>query len=211
MTHNRLAGLALIAGSSAGLVTMALHPTGGDVVTNAAQGGRNVMAVGTHALAIGAIPVLVGGLLTLTRRLETHAGAWFALVAYVFASVSVLIAATASGLITPALMSNYAKADEATRAIIHSQSYYTHMINQAFAKIFVVMSAAAIMLWSVAMRGNNAFGNALRVYGPVAGTAMILGVLSGHLQLEIHGFGAVMIAQGVWMVWTGVALMRMRE
>jgi hypothetical protein len=211
MTHNRAAGLALIAGSAAGLVTMAFHPTGTDVVADATAGGHNFLAVGTHALAIGAIPLQLTGVLTLTRRLERNSGVWFAFIAYALASVAVMIAASASGLITPALMSNYAKADAATREIIHSQSYFAHVVNQAFAKIYVVMGGAALVLWSNAMRSEQGFGRALAMYGIVVGSVMILGVISGHLQLEIHGFGAVIIALGVWMSWVGVVLMRARE
>lgn len=207
MTSQRAAGIALIAGSLAGLVTMALHPTGRDVVGNAQSGGHNMLAVGVHALAIGAIPVLVSGLLALSARLSKQSMlGWPAFVCYALASVAVMIAAAASGLIVPSLMHGYAEADATLREVIHQQTHFAGAINQAFAKIFTVFSGTAILLWSLAMRRTDSFGVRLPVFGLLAGVATIAGVLSGHLQLDIHGFGTVMLAQGIWLVWTGIAM-----
>ena len=44
MSTNRNAAIALVTGSLAGLVTMALHPTGRDVVHNASAGMSNTDA-----------------------------------------------------------------------------------------------------------------------------------------------------------------------
>jgi hypothetical protein len=209
-TRHRTAGAALIAGALAGLVTMAFHPTGQDVVSNATSGGHNVLAVGVHVLAMAGVPVLVAGLLALTallaRTRESLAYAGFVL--YVMASVAVLIAAVASGLISPSLAAGLADADDATRAIIHSQMHYTGDVNQAFAKVYVVASAAAILLWSVAMLRTPVFSRLLAWWGILVGVLLALGMASGHLTLGIHGFGLVMLAQATWLVATGVQLMR---
>jgi hypothetical protein len=45
-------------------------------------------------------------------------------------------------------------------------------------------------------------------YGLVVATVALLALLSGHLRLDIHGFGAVVLAQGVWLVLVGLELMR---
>lgn len=40
--------------------------------------------------------------------------------------------------------------------------------------------------------------------------AIVLGVLAGHLRLDVHGFGLIVLAQGVWLIGTGVLLWRAR-
>ena len=84
MTRNTAAGSALIIGSLSGLVTMGLHPTGQQVVATAASGAHNVLAVGVHALAIAALPMLIAGLLALTVLLgrERESLAYSAFILY---------------------------------------------------------------------------------------------------------------------------------
>ena len=71
-----------------------------------------------------------------------------------------------------------------------------------------MLGSAAILLWSIAMRRTTEFTRALAWFGILAAVALMLGVASGHLQLDIHGFGAVMLSQAIWLCWTGVMLMR---
>ena len=209
-TRNRSAGIAIVVASLAGLVTMALHPNGADAIGNATTGGHNVLAIAVHALAIAAIPVLVSGMLVLTVRLARISDvAWVAFVTYAIAAVSILVAATASGLISPALLANYETADEPTRAIIRSQLHFAGEINQAFAKVFVMLSAAAIALWSLVMRRSAEFGVRLVTLGFVIAALLSVGVASGHLTLNVHGFGAVAVAEAIWMCWSALTLMRL--
>jgi hypothetical protein len=42
------------------------------------------------------------------------------------------------------------------------------------------------------------------------GALVLLAVVIGHLRLDVHGFGAVVIAQGIWMITVGVLLARSR-
>jgi hypothetical protein len=49
------------------------------------------------------------------------------------------------------------------------------------------------------------YGRALGLTGLVVGAAAALATLAG-LQMDIHGFGAIVLGHGVWMIWTGVRL-----
>ena len=40
-----------------------------------------------------------------------------------------------------------------------------------------------------------------------AGILPLVGVLSGHLRLDVHGFGAVLLLQAVWGVVAGRAML----
>jgi hypothetical protein len=36
-------------------------------------------------------------------------------------------------------------------------------------------------------------------------------MLSGHVRLNVHGFGIVILAEALWLVWVGILLCRNDE
>lgn len=159
MTRHTAAGWALIIGTLAGLLTMATHPTGRDVIVNAASGGHNILAMAGHGLAIAAQPLLLAGLLALTALLARRHErlAYTAFIAYAFGAMAIIVAAIASGFILPALVVDLANANDTLRDVIHAQMHFANVINQSFAKVSVVASCTAILLWSIAMWRSQPF------------------------------------------------------
>jgi hypothetical protein len=49
------------------------------------------------------------------------------------------------------------------------------------------------------------------VLGAIIGTLALLAVVIGHLRLDVHGFGAVVLSQGIWFITIGVLLARARN
>ena len=209
MSTDAKAGLALIVGTIAGLVTMSLHPTGHDALANAARGGHNALATAVHLLALAAQPLMLLGALALTLRLlaqrELAVGAY---VVYALATVAVMVAAAASGLIAPNVLAHYAAAQGPARDAMMAGLHYTGLINQAFVKVYVAFASVAIILWSAAMLRGGGFSRALAVYGVALSAVLLGGLLAGHLRMNVHGFGVVVVGQGLWMTWTGVLLWR---
>ncbi|HEY4216805.1 MAG TPA: hypothetical protein VGM67_06680 [Gemmatimonadaceae bacterium] len=210
MTTDRKAGWALIAGSVAGLVTMAMHPTAAGILNGARGAGVLLLNVAVHSLAIGAMPLLLLGLLWLTVTLWKERDlAVAAYVVYALATVAIMIAAAASGFVATTLLTRILDADAAARPALNNMLYYTGQINQAFAKISTVLTALSIICWSVAMR-RCGFPRELSTYGIIVPIAICAALGSGHLTLGVHGYGLVALAQSVWMIWTGVLLLRRR-
>lgn len=209
MTTDRSAALALVAGSLAGLVVMALHPTGGEVSRDAAGGGAMVLVQAVHWLGIVAQPLLLAGTLVITMRLYVRRDV--AVAAYIFfalASVAILIAAAASGLVSPGVLGGMHDSGAGSAMSMENALHYTFLLNQAFARIYVVLGAIAIALWSWAMLKGRELPRALAVYGLVLGAVLVIGLASGHLTLGIHGFGLVILGQSGWMTWAAGALWR---
>src|SRR5208283_6183209 len=69
MTDDRMSGLALIASSVAGIITMSLHPTGHDLFVPGQLDSVIRVLVAVHALALVSLPVCFLGALGLSRRL----------------------------------------------------------------------------------------------------------------------------------------------
>jgi hypothetical protein len=212
MSTDRTAALAIIIGSVAGLVTMALHPTGGDVARNALGGTPNILAGAVHWLGLLAQALVLAGTLALTLRLRVRRDV--AVGGYVFfalASVAVTVAAVASGIVAPGVLRGLGEADGTQRALMMSALAYTRLLNRAFAAVYVVCSGVAILLWSGAILAGRELTRALAVCGVVLGTALVLGLASGHLRLGVHDFGVIVLSIGGWLSWAAVQLWRSAE
>lgn len=212
MTNDRMGGLALIAGSVAGIITMSQHPTAEDLFAPGQLAPMARMLIAVHALALVSLPVLFLGALVLWRRLGSGDGFAIAgLVLYAFATVAVMNAAVFDGLVTASIARQIAAGTPTASEGWRIAFQYNGHLNQAFARVFVVASAAAIVLWSVAIIRNSALARALGWYGCVLGPITVFAVFPGHLRLDPHGFGLIVLGQAVWFISAGAQLCRVRK
>lgn len=207
MRETRTGGWAMILGAAMGLVTMAFHPTGHETMADFQR--MAPISVAAHALALLAIPVAFFGAMALAERLAASpALARFALVTYGMAQGAVMIAAVASGILSTMLMARLLGATGAEAEAAQTLLRFSGLLNNAFAMVFVAASSLAIGLWSVAMWRTRAFPRWLAVLGLAVGGVLVAITLIGRLRLDVHHFGMVVIAQAVWLVSTGVVLVR---
>jgi hypothetical protein len=198
----------MIVGMVGSLVVMALHPTGGDVVAAAEMGGRDAMARGIHALAIGLQPLLFAGYLGLALSLPHRDTAVLGVVAYGLGTCAVMMAAVLSGLVITPLLEGTVGADDTTRRMLEAQIRLAFSMNQSLTKVFVALAGVAIGCWSVAMRGDARFPALLRVLGIGVAVVGVGGIVTGRIALDIMGFGMVVLVQAAWTCWAAVSLAR---
>ncbi|CAN5867749.1 hypothetical protein BH23GEM9_BH23GEM9_29470 [soil metagenome] len=204
---HRSAAFALILGPIAGLTAIAFHPTGQDVLRSAAAGTYNVRTAAVHSLALAAQLLVLAGTLALALRLRVRRD--LSLAAYIIfaaASFAVIIAGVASGFLAPGVLRGYAEADEPTRAVMLNALHYTGRINRTFAQVGATLSGIAILLWSVAMLLGRELSQSLAIFGTLLGVALALGIVTGYWQVNLLGFGIVVLAQGIWFVWVATLL-----
>ena len=82
------------------------------------------------------------------------------------------------------------------------------LLNQAFAKVFVAASSCAVIFWSVCLLQSGRFAQSIGVIGCVVGAVSLAGLFSGHLRLNVHGFGLFILGQSVWSILLGALLCR---
>ncbi len=133
-----------------------------------------------------------------------------ALVIYGFGLVAIMAAATMSGLVTPGILRKMI-AQNPSSDQWHALAEYTHMINQAFAKIGAVASCVAIVLWSALMVKSGALSRAVGLYGLFIGIVTAIAIVTGTLDLELHGFRLITFTQAIWFIAIGILLWRDRE
>jgi uncharacterized membrane protein YvlD (DUF360 family) len=207
----RIDGVALALGTFAMLVTMAAHPRGGSgqsLRDGESLSRAGVAAVVSHSIGIAALPLLLVGFWGLSRRLGWEsAPVRLAFAAYALATAAVLNAAVMSGFVaTGVAMSIRPETAEVAKAVAALYAY-TFVLNQGFAKVYVVASSAAIVLWS--LRGIRLGGGwrAAGIFGLLAGAVPAAGVLASALPLNVHGFGIVVLVQAAWTLWIATRLM----
>jgi len=208
MTDDRKSGIALIAGSVGGIITMAMHPVASPGSLTPGQVARLMSLSGAvHALAMVSIFLLFLGACGLTRRIAASDRiAFAAIVAFGFACVAMLIAPAVSGFIVPNLMQAMARDLPANGHQWEMIIYSIFQINQAFASIYSVAASLAVILWSVSALRNRGFGRGVAIYGCIIAPLVILAIGSGHVRLDVHGMAAVWLGQAIWFILVGSQL-----
>src|SRR5437868_3464726 len=210
MTDDKKGGIALIAASFGGILTMGLHPTLRDLFAPGKLPPMALLLVAVHALSVVSMPVLFLGALALSRRLASPDRlALAALVVYGFALAAVLVAAVVDGFVVPSLarqiMTTAPPATEGWRIAL----YYNGLLNQSFARVFLVASSTSIVLWSVSILRSRTLSPSVAIYGLLVGPAVILAVVSG-LRLDPHGAGLLILGQSLWFIVVGTLLWRFK-
>lgn len=189
------------------ILTMAFHPSGR--ISPAELDGMIRKLILVHGLALSCVPILFLGSWGLSRRVATPSRLGLVgLTFYTFALIAVMNAAVADGLVTPRVLERIvASAGSQTAIDTWSMfSRYTFIWNQAFAQVYVVASSVAILVWSGAIWQSRKLPRGLAVYGCILGAVTLLALFSGHLPLDVHRFGAVMLGQSIWFVIAGAGL-----
>jgi hypothetical protein len=207
MTDDRKAGIALIAGSLGGILTMAMHPTGTASLTAEQVGHLMALSGAVHSIAMVSVLLLFLGACGLARRIAAADRISFAaIVTFGFACVAVVIATAVSGFIVPDIMKHMGR-DVPTAAhqwqiVIDS----IFQINQAFARIYSVAASIAMILWSVSGLRNGGIGRGVAIYGCVISALIILGIGVGHLRLDVHGMTVIWLGHAIWFILVGSQL-----
>ncbi|MCC7003414.1 MAG: hypothetical protein IT357_14750 [Gemmatimonadaceae bacterium] len=211
MDDEKNAGWMLIVGTLISFITMAMHPNAHLMLDDFARfGPRNVFA---HGIALVAVPLTLVGYGAVARRLLPYAGAWARLghACLAVAQGAVSMAAVASGLIATTMVSRIRASTGAEQDLARALLGYTGAINQAFATVFVVGWSVAMIVWSVAIVRSAALPRWLGWYGLMVGGVLLAVTAIGRLRLDVHHFGLIVLAQGVWTLAVGAQLVRTRS
>jgi hypothetical protein len=206
MTNDRKGGIAFIVGSVGFIVTMAVHPTPGGQL-QAEQVVRLSQTSGlAHSLGIASAIFLFLGACALAQRLRDQTCSFAALVTFGFSCVAIVIAASISGFVMPALLKRMAHDDAANAHLWQIVIWGIFQINQALARVYAILASVAIVLWSTAAWRNRGLHRGIVIYGYVIAALIIVAVASGHMRMDVHGMAAVGLGQAIWFVLAGVQM-----
>ena len=203
MNAERAGAAVLILGAVASVVVMAFHPT------HAAMSGHDTEQIAAtmrlsglvHGMALATAPVLTFGFFIFSRHIgfERLLG-MLAFFFYAFGAIAVMVAATMSGLVSPRLIMAHMDTATADKAVLAGLGRIVWWFNQSFAALHVALTSVAIALWALVWPGKGVLGVLIRVLGLAVGIGVLAWLLSGTLELDTHGMGAVVVAQGIWIL-----------
>lgn len=205
MTLERAGAAALIGGTIAMLGVMALHPSG--VPHN--PDAKNVLLLGivVHGVAIAVAPLLTFGMFALSRSIGfAKPASALAFFFYLFGALTVMLAATMSGLVAPRLIQSMMTASDAEKDLLHGLLRLEWYLNQSFATLHVGFFSVAIALYALAWPERGLLAAAIQIAGFIVGIGVFAWLISGTLTLNVHGMGAVVAAQGLWFILAAMGL-----
>lgn len=210
MHSGRICGVALIAGALGGVGTMVIHPVGVHFGASASdlQAAADLTRL-AHGIALVSMPMMLFGYADFARRLGfQRASAMAGLTFQTFAVMAVMSAAVMSGLVSGELIDNAANPGRHGTAHLEGQIHYTHVLNQAYAAVYTLASAAAIGAWALGLWAAGKL-RGLAILGVVVALGQAgLFAFAGDDALSVHGFMLIIIAQAAWAIGIGLALWR---
>ncbi len=200
------AGIALVIGSFLMLVTMVLHPAGGDFQHLVLI--FNIIII-SHALAVLSVPFSLVGFWGLKDRLQ---GAPF-LSHLAFAIIAVglmaaVAAAAINGLALPLFVKRYSDASAATLEAIRPILHYGSALNHAFDFILIGAVCLAVLLWSIAVIVTKRIPTWVGYYGLLLSALAILMLSLGFHFVDLHGFRWFIFGWVSWIIIIGVIMIK---
>lgn len=191
---------------------MAHHPSVGSAdITNAVAEMSREAAISAwaHGGLIVVIAVMLLGFIGLSdflgfRFLRVRA----ATLVYGLGVILMMGAALVSGFIVTGLASAYVGEPDSVLQSLQPALRLCYQVNQTLAKAGTVALSAAILLWSWVLLGESRGARAVGVLGILVGAVPALMLFMGHLRLNVHGMGAVVLGEAVWSVAVAVWLFR---
>lgn len=200
------AGISLIIGSVLGVITMVIHPVGGNIDHLINISGVIIVS---HTIALFSIPFLMFGFWGLSRRIGFDNS--FSVLALVTASLSlaaVMMAAAINGIVVPFFVDNLKDASPEKIKTAEMILSFGFSLNQAFDYIFVGGICQAFLLWSIAIIKGKTFPNWIAFLGIALGLGFLIAMISGFVLSDLRGFRIFFFGIVAWMIAAGIMLQK---
>jgi hypothetical protein len=202
---NKSAGLSLIIGSSLMVVTMVLHPVGGnfDHLLRIIS-----VAIISHCIAILSIPFISIGFYGILKRIGSTS--FFSISGFAIAMtglVAVLIAAALNGLALPFMVKAYEGASPELIESIQPILKYNSKLNHAFDYIYIGGTCLSMLFWSIAILKTKSFPLWIGYLGLTLSCSAIVMLFLGFYFVDLHGFRIFIFGGVAWNVAMGAFLL----
>lgn len=200
----KLAGYCLISGCLLMVLTMVLHPTGGDI-------GHIIkisrMAIIAHSIGVLSVPFTTFGFYGLSKSLQTDSKVSFLGFVFMgFALAAVLLAAALNGLVLPMYVLQHPGETGHNLESLQLIVAYNTTFNAALDFIFISGYTIAMLIFSVLMTKHIVFPRWLGIWGMLLTVGIIF---SAGLQLNfisVRGFTVYVLFIVSWISTAGYYL-----
>jgi hypothetical protein len=206
----RRAGIVLIAATVLSVVAMAHHPSiaSHDAAEAVAEVGRKAdLSRLVHGVLIALMALDVYAFSVFCERLGFGRDAVrLGFVAFAIGTGAMISAATISGFVVSALAAHYASPDADASRFVDAASL-AMAGNRALTNLGAIAFSGAILAWSIAL-WRDPVRRWLAIVGFAAALLPAIALLGGFVRLDVTGMTLVVVAEAVWYVLAGIALIR---
>ncbi len=209
-----VSGYALIVLAGLTVALMAMHPTSGthDTGEFAARAARGVPGnAAVHGVLIVLMLLMASCFLAMVdvlgaRRLIVRVG----LVALIVGTTGGVAAGLLNGFIVPSVAARFAGADPGAIDALRPVLLLAGETNAACARVSVLGLSLAAVAWSIGLLAAPGRRRIAGVAGLVCGVLPVSLLATGHLPMNVAGFGLFVVAHAVWAAIAGVVLIGSR-
>jgi hypothetical protein len=205
----KLSGYSLMIGSFLMIVTMVLHPSGGNF--------EHLLkiykvAIIAHSIAIFSIPFVSFGFYGLSVALQTKSKISFSAFAISsFGLIAAMIAAAINGLTLPFYVMQHAQDVEPNLSTVKLILNYGSNLNKSMDYIFIGGSSLSMALWSAIILRNTIFPKWIGYYGLLLVLLAIIGFALNVNFINLIGFRIYIFGMSSWIVLVGYLLAYPKE
>lgn len=206
INFQKFAGYSLVIGSVLMVLTMVLHPSGGNLehIFKISQ-----VLIISHSIAIFSIPFVAFGLFGLSETLQTSSKISYLGFTFVgFSLVAVMLAGSINGLILPMYISKFYSETEQNLETINLIINYGSKFNKAMDFIFIVGYSIAMLIWSVIIIQTSKLPHWIGFYGFGLIAFVIIGFLLQFNFISVWGFRIYIFGIVSWIVLTGFFMIK---
>ena len=199
------AGISLLVGCFLMIVTMVLHPVGGDFDQLIA-----ILSIGriSHVIALLSLPFVAFGFWGLTEKLGNTVLARLSFLFMIFGLVAVMLAATVNGLILMDFVESYKGISGAEIATLKPIFRLIRSFNHAFDFIFIGAVCISTGLWSLAIIWKKTMTSYLGWFGMVISLVALISLFVGFVFVDLHGFRVFIFGWVAWVLGVGYSLIK---
>jgi hypothetical protein len=200
----KLSGYCLMIGAFLMIVTMVLHPSGGNFEHLLKI---HKVAMIAHSIAIFSLPFVGFGFLGLSRALITPSKVSFlAFCISCTGLIAAMLAATINGLTLPFYVLQHAQDTEPNLSTVKLILQYGSNINKPMDYIFIMGSSISMGIWSVLILRTTGFPKWIGYYGLVLLLMAGIGFFLNFNFINLVGFRAYIFGMSSWIVLMGYLL-----
>lgn len=202
----KASGIALIISAVLLVVTMVLHPSGGNI-KHILQ--MHDIAMVAHGLAIFSLPILAFGFYGLSiALLDPTKLSLLGFIFVFFGLIGGMMAATINGLTLPLFVQQFASDFEQNQMLIKTIITYGSFINKPMDYILILGLVIGIGIWSVLMLKNALFPKGLGYFGILIILFALIGGLTKFNFTSLFGFRTFVFSIAAWIVLVGFWMSR---
>lgn len=127
---------------------------------------------------------------------------------YLFGSVAMLAAGMINGFAISNFASHFVGDADANPDALMPIIVMASAVSGIAAQIGTLLWSLGVLSWSVELLCRDGANRALGALGVIIGAAPIALLLSGNLELHVHGFLSVVAAQALWLIAIAVQMIR---